>query len=101
VSDDKSFVAPGGANETHIVKLHDLRTAVACDSTVSTDFACSVSTNGDSATLDFSGAIGTSANVLQNGTWIQRVTGETRLEVADGAADSFIVKLHSLRTAVA
>lgn len=104
VTGETTYLATDEATETYVVKLHNLRTTVACDSTVPTDFSCSVVEVGDTAQLTFSGSAvdrGRSANVLQDGTWIQTVTGRDSHFVQEGAGSSYVVKLHNSATAVA
>ena len=97
---DELFV-PGGATARHHVRLPDLRNAVDCGTTVTSAFSCSVFNQDGQATLAFEGsALGTAANVLRNGEWINNVTGQTRLVTSASAGDRFVVKLHTLQTAI-
>ena len=92
---DHLFVA-GGASSRHHVRLADLRSAVYCDTAVTTAFSCTVFSQGGQATLGFEGsALGTAANVLRNGEWINNVTGQTQLVTTGNASDRFVVKLHT------
>ena len=56
------------------------------------NLACTVTTNGNNATISFTGDTGSSVNLRRNGSWNQTVIG-TSATVSGGAGDNYVARV--------
>lgn len=58
-------------------------------------FACTVTTNGNNATITYSGDRGVRNELFRNGSWVQTVTGQSSTTINGGAGATYLVRVFS------
>ena len=56
------------------------------------NLACTVTTNGNNATITLSGQEGSSTQLIRNGNWEATITGTTSTTVDGGAGDTYLLR---------